>query len=181
MNVLLCIFAVTLFIFGFLDSYQFFYSPLPQLSSKMEHTKLTTVKFRVHCETRLGEHVHIVGTRRELGSWRPNTSNQLKWTEHSWWEAKIPLAPGEIEYKYVITEDYSNMEIFEQGENRTFTVQGLDEETIVDVWNKRKRSTLSTYDFPTTSRLRVSKQKIKKKIFNNFFYVVNSGSSNEHE
>jgi hypothetical protein len=47
------------------------------------------------------------------------------------------------------------MEIFEQGENRTRTVHGLDEETVVDVWNKRKRSASSTFDFPTASQLRV--------------------------
>lgn len=155
MNIVLCVSAVALLIIGFRDSYQFFY-PLFSKISKMEHTRLTTVKFRVHCDTRLGEHVHVVGNRRELGNWRPSAANQLKWTEHSWWEAKIPLAPGECEYKYVITEDYSNMELFEQGDNRTITVQGLDEETIVDVWNKRKRTASATFDFPTTSQLRVS-------------------------
>jgi hypothetical protein len=154
LNIVLCISAVALLIIGFRDSYQFFY-PLFSKISKMEHTRLTTVKFRVHCDTRLGEHVHVVGNRRELGNWRPSAANQLKWTEHSWWEAKIPLAPGECEYKYVITEDYSNMELFEQGDNRTIVVQGLDEETIVDVWNKRKRTASTTFDFPTTSQLRI--------------------------
>lgn len=106
--------------------------------------------------------MHVVGNRRELGNWRPTAANQLKWTEHSWWESKIPLAPGELEYKYVITEDHSNMELFEQGDNRTATVQGLDEETIVDVWNKRKRTASATYDFPTTSQLRVSKGSVEE-------------------
>ncbi|MED6113696.1 Phosphoglucan, water dikinase, chloroplastic [Stylosanthes scabra] len=98
-----------------------------QTREKRKTKKKTKVKDKVRLNVLLdhqvefGEHVVILGSTKELGSWKDNVP--LNWTENGWvCDLQFDLKPGQeaetsIEFKFVIVTKNKTL-VWEDGENR---------------------------------------------------------------
>lgn len=91
------------------------------------------LSIRLDHQVEFGEHVVILGSTKELGSWKKKV--HLNWTERGW-VCQLELKGGKsIEYKFVILGKDESL-LWESGENR---VLGLPERGIYGIvchWNK---------------------------------------------
>ncbi|EXC14221.1 Phosphoglucan, water dikinase [Morus notabilis] len=91
------------------------------------------LSIRLDHQVKFGEHVVILGSTKELGSWKKKV--HLNWTERGW-VCQLELKGGNsIEYKFVILGKDESL-LWESGENR---VLGLPERGIYGIvchWNK---------------------------------------------
>jgi hypothetical protein len=114
------------------------------------------VRFVVHCPTRFGQHVLLVGSCSELGSWTVGHRMTYFPEDSGKWIHEITL-PAESDkkfsYKYLLTEGLNAQ--WEDGPNREFELQqelsGAVE--IRDTWRVTRDANART-DFVPTLRLR---------------------------
>lgn len=77
------------------------------------------LKVRVDHQVEFGEHIAVLGSAEELGSWKKEI--RMHWTENGWL-CKLQLKGGEsVEYKFVIMRKVKVL-AWESGENRILTL-----------------------------------------------------------
>lgn len=90
------------------------------------------LNIRLDHQVKFGEHIVILGSTKELGSWKKKVP--LKWTE-SGWVCQLELKGGEsIEYKFVIVNKDESAK-WENGENRVLKLPERGSFGIVCHWN----------------------------------------------
>lgn len=88
-------------------------------------------------QVEFGEHVVILGSSKELGSWRKKV--MMNWTEAGW-VSDIELKGGtEVEYKFIIVETDKGL-VWEEGENRKLKLPNGGSFRVVCHWNKTGES-----------------------------------------
>ena len=87
---------------------------------------------RLDHQVEFGEHVVILGSTKELGSWKKKVP--LKWTE-SGWVCNLELKGGEsIEFKFIIVNKDKSLR-WESGDNRVVKLPERGSFGIVCHWN----------------------------------------------
>lgn len=92
------------------------------------------LRFRLDHQVQFGEHVAVVGSAKELGSWKDRVP--MEWTPEGWVRA-LELSGGEtVEYKFVIAEGGKERVVWEHGKNRVLNLPGEGMFELVCHWNK---------------------------------------------
>lgn len=103
------------------------------MKPKSGHGGNVRISFRLDHQVEFGEHVVILGSTKELGSWKKNVP--MKWSE-SGWLCDLEFKGGEsIEYKFVIVRN-DKSKAWEAGENRILKLPKGGSFEIVCHWNK---------------------------------------------
>lgn len=104
-----------------------------KMKSKSGQGGNVRISFRLDHQVEFGEHVVILGSTKELGSWKKNVP--MKWSE-SGWVCDLEFKVGEsIEYKFVIVRN-DKSKVWEAGDNRILKLpKGGKFETVCH-WNK---------------------------------------------
>ncbi|KDO57834.1 hypothetical protein CISIN_1g015140mg [Citrus sinensis] len=103
------------------------------MKPKSGHGGNVRISFRLDHQVEFGEHVVILGSTKELGSWKKNVP--MKWSE-SGWLCDLEFKGGEsIEYKFVIVRN-DKSKAWEAGDNRILKLPKGGSFEIVCHWNK---------------------------------------------
>lgn len=87
---------------------------------------------RLDHQVKFGEHVVILGSAKELGSWKKNVV--LNWTENGW-VCELELQGGEsVEFKFVIVGKGKSV-VWESGDNRVLKLPKGGSFGMVCKWN----------------------------------------------
>lgn len=90
------------------------------------------LRFRLDHQVEYGEHIAVLGSAKELGSWKKNI--MMDWTENGW-IGELEVRSGEIlEYKFVIVGKDKNM-LWENGSNRILKLPEGGSFELVCQWN----------------------------------------------
>ncbi|KAK9177817.1 hypothetical protein WN943_027006 [Citrus x changshan-huyou] len=104
-----------------------------KMKPKSGHGGNVRISFRLDHQVEFGEHVVILGSTKELGSWKKNVP--MKWSE-SGWLCDLEFKGGEsIEYKFVIVRN-DKSKAWEAGDNRILKLPKGGSFEIVCHWNK---------------------------------------------
>mmetsp|Transcript_17856 Transcript_17856/g.45762 ORF Transcript_17856/g.45762 Transcript_17856/m.45762 type:complete len:794 (-) Transcript_17856:330-2711(-) len=86
--------------------------PLPQEHPVTEMVELAMpsgdeklIVFRVQKEVPFGNRLKVVGGPGPLGAWDSERAVPMQWDAGHVWSARVPLAPGECEFKFVVASD----------------------------------------------------------------------------
>ncbi|KAL3845584.1 hypothetical protein ACJIZ3_002987 [Penstemon smallii] len=92
------------------------------------------IKLRLDHQVEFGEHVAILGSAKELGSWKNKVN--MDWTENGW-VCDLELKSNEepIEYKFVIVGNDKKKLTWESGDNRVLRFPGNGSFNVVCKWN----------------------------------------------
>ncbi|KAL0432167.1 UNVERIFIED_CONTAM: Phosphoglucan, water dikinase, chloroplastic [Sesamum latifolium] len=103
--------------------------------SKTSGADKVKLKVRLDHQVEFGEHVAILGSAIELGSWKSKV--MMDWTENGW-VCDLELKSNEepIEYKFVIVSKDKGKLVWESGDNRILKFPGNGSFNIVCRWNK---------------------------------------------
>lgn len=103
------------------------------MKPKSGHGGNVRISFRLDHQVEFGEHVVILGSTKELGSWKKNVP--MKWSECGWL-CDLEFKGGEsIEYKFVIVRN-DKSKAWEAGDNRILKLPKGGSFEIVCHWNK---------------------------------------------
>lgn len=90
------------------------------------------LRFRLDHQVEFGEHIAVLGSAKELGSWKKNI--MMDWTENGW-IGELELQSSEtLEYKFVIVGKHKNM-LWENGSNRILKLPEGGSFELVCKWN----------------------------------------------
>ncbi|KAJ8547034.1 hypothetical protein K7X08_010620 [Anisodus acutangulus] len=90
------------------------------------------LRFRLDHQVKFGEHIAVLGSAKELGSWKKNI--MMDWSENGW-IGELELRSGEtLEYKFVIVVKDKNM-LWENGSNRILKLPEGGSFELVCKWN----------------------------------------------
>jgi len=99
--------------------------------------------FNIHYQTGYGQRLTLVGDVKELGGWNWMKAPKMEWHEGGYWTLSIFL-PTEFQYKYVITEDWSNNTQWENIGNRIVKEKSAQDLIYMeDYWNSSSISKVS--------------------------------------
>ncbi|XP_011074900.1 phosphoglucan, water dikinase, chloroplastic [Sesamum indicum] len=103
--------------------------------SKTSGADKVKLKVRLDHQVEFGEHVAILGSAIELGSWKNKV--MMDWTENGW-VCDLELNSNEepVEYKFVIVSKDKGKLVWESGDNRILKFSGNGNFNIVCRWNK---------------------------------------------
>lgn len=91
------------------------------------------ISFRLDHQVEFGEHVVILGSMKELGSWKKNVP--MKWSEIGW-VCDLEFKGGEsIEYKFVVVRK-DKSKVWEAGDNRILKLPKGGSFDVVCHWNQ---------------------------------------------
>ncbi|CAN4120917.1 unnamed protein product [Withania somnifera] len=100
--------------------------------SSVETSGKVQLRFRVDHQVEFGEHIAVLGSAKELGSWKKNI--MMDWTENGW-IGELELQSSEtLEYKFVIVGKDKNM-LWENGSNRILKLPKGGSFELVCKWN----------------------------------------------
>ncbi|KAK4772818.1 hypothetical protein SAY86_014593 [Trapa natans] len=103
-----------------------------KVKSRSGHDKVQ-LNIRLDYQVEFGEHVVILGSIKELGSWKENIP--MDWTENGW-VCQLEIEGGEtVEYKFVIVRKNKSL-VWETGENRVLKLPKGGDYGIVCRWNQ---------------------------------------------
>ncbi|RWW19954.1 hypothetical protein BHE74_00010035 [Ensete ventricosum] len=92
------------------------------------------VRVRLHHQVEFGEHVAVLGSTKELGSWRKHV--MMEWTPDGWVQ-DLELRGGEsMEFKFVVLLRGKKDMVWEGGGNRVLTLPEKGAFDMVCHWNK---------------------------------------------
>ncbi|KAK6115543.1 hypothetical protein DH2020_007812 [Rehmannia glutinosa] len=103
--------------------------------SKKSSGDKVKVKIRLDHQVEFGEHIAILGSVKELGSWKNKV--MMDWTENGWvcdFELKSNEEP--VECKFVIVGKDKEKLIWENGDNRVLKFPGKGSFNVVCRWDK---------------------------------------------
>ncbi|KAG5588688.1 hypothetical protein H5410_049122 [Solanum commersonii] len=90
------------------------------------------LRFRLDHQVEYGEHIAVLGSAKELGSWKKNI--MMDWTENGW-IGELEVRSGEtLEYKFVIVGKDKKM-LWENGSNRILKLPEGGNFELVCQWN----------------------------------------------
>ncbi|KAL3506570.1 hypothetical protein ACH5RR_031952 [Cinchona calisaya] len=99
--------------------------------SNKGHDKVQ-LKVWVNHQVEFGEHIAVLGSAKELGSWKKGV--MMEWTENGWL-CDLELKGGEsVEYKFVILRTDKDL-AWESGDNRVLLLPGRGSFEMVCHWN----------------------------------------------
>ncbi|KAI3460627.1 hypothetical protein Pfo_017290 [Paulownia fortunei] len=103
--------------------------------SKKSSGDKVKVKVRLDHQVEFGEHVAILGSVKELGSWKKKV--MMDWSENGW-VCDLELKSNEepVEYKFVIVGKDKEKLIWESGDNRILKFPGKGSFNVVCRWDK---------------------------------------------
>ncbi|XP_054804581.1 phosphoglucan, water dikinase, chloroplastic isoform X2 [Prosopis cineraria] len=110
-----------------------------EMKNKMKTSGHGKVKLHIRLDhqVQFGEHVVILGSTKDLGSWK--RSVPMSWTE-SGWVGDLELREGKnIEFKFVIVRKDGSL-AWEDGENRVLKLQKGGKFSIDARWNSTKEN-----------------------------------------
>eukprot|EP00347_Sterkiella_histriomuscorum_P015445 403357005 len=84
------------------------------------------IEFRVHYVTNFGQEVYQVGSDQNLGNWKGDGAQKMKWNHGHLWTAQYQrdkLSPS-FEFKFIIKEG-NNIARWEEGQNHTYNLENL--------------------------------------------------------
>ncbi|KAJ0988966.1 hypothetical protein J5N97_007322 [Dioscorea zingiberensis] len=94
------------------------------------------LSIRLDHQVEFGEHIAILGSSKELGSWKHPV--RMEWSPEGW-VCKLEVSGGEsIEYKFVIVPKDGKGVMWENGDNRVLELPKGGEFSVVCHWNKTK-------------------------------------------
>ncbi|KAF7837081.1 phosphoglucan, water dikinase, chloroplastic [Senna tora] len=102
-----------------------------EMKTKSRRDKVN-LHIRLDHQVKFGEHVVILGSAKELGSWKKSVP--MSWTENGWVCDLEFSKSGELEFKFVITTKDKNL-IWEDGENRILKLPRAGKFSVVARWN----------------------------------------------
>ncbi|KAL0365837.1 UNVERIFIED_CONTAM: Phosphoglucan, water dikinase, chloroplastic [Sesamum radiatum] len=103
--------------------------------SKTSGADKVKLKIRLDHQVEFGEHVAILGSAIELGSWKNKV--MMDWTENGWvCDLELKSNKEPIEYKFVIVSKDKGKLVWESGDNRILKFPGNGSFNIVCRWNK---------------------------------------------
>ncbi|XP_075085302.1 phosphoglucan, water dikinase, chloroplastic-like isoform X2 [Nicotiana tabacum] len=86
-----------------------------QKGKNNKNSEKVQLRVRLKHQVEFGEHIAVLGSAKELGSWKKNI--MMDWTENGW-ISELEFPAGEsLEYKFVIVGKDKNM-LWENGSNR---------------------------------------------------------------
>ncbi|KAK4490089.1 hypothetical protein RD792_000745 [Penstemon davidsonii] len=92
------------------------------------------IKLRLDHQVKFGEHVAILGSAKELGSWKNKVT--MDWTENGWvCDLELKSNGEPIEYKFVIVGNDKEKLTWESGDNRVLRFPGNGSFNVVCKWN----------------------------------------------
>lgn len=107
-----------------------------KMTSKSGRGKVR-LNLKLDHQVKFGEHVVILGSTKELGSWKKNVP--MKWTE-SGWVCELELKGGEsIEFKFVIVSK-DKRTVWEGGDNRVLKLPMGGSFRMVCIWNATREA-----------------------------------------
>jgi len=113
-------------------------SPASAAERTKEKKRIKPVQLRVCLDhqVKFGEHVGIIGSTKELGSWKSQV--EMEWTPDGW-VCQLDL-PGEtlLEFKFVIFSKEGKEKIWEDGDNRAVDLPKDGAFDIICHWNRTK-------------------------------------------
>ncbi|MFP8941272.1 carbohydrate-binding module family 20 domain-containing protein [Streptomyces fenghuangensis] len=90
--------------------------------------------FNVNATTVMGQNIHVVGNRAELGDWNTANAPKLDPAGYPVWKLDVDLPAGtSFEYKYIRKDAGGNV-TWESGANRTATVPADGRVVLNDTW-----------------------------------------------
>ncbi|OIT07698.1 PREDICTED: phosphoglucan, water dikinase, chloroplastic [Nicotiana attenuata] len=99
---------------------------------KGKNSEKVQLRVRLKHQVEFGEHIAVLGSAKELGSWKKNI--MMDWTENGW-ISELELRAGEsLEYKFVIVGKDKNM-VWENGSNRILKLPEGGSFELVCQWN----------------------------------------------
>ncbi|KAL0369214.1 UNVERIFIED_CONTAM: Phosphoglucan, water dikinase, chloroplastic [Sesamum calycinum] len=103
--------------------------------SKTSGADKVKLKVRLDHQVEFGEHVAILGSAMELGSWKNKV--MMDWTENGWvCDLEFKSNEEPIEYKFVIVSKDKGKLVWESGDNRILKFPGNGSFNVVCRWNK---------------------------------------------
>ncbi|KAL0391697.1 UNVERIFIED_CONTAM: Phosphoglucan, water dikinase, chloroplastic [Sesamum radiatum] len=103
--------------------------------SKTSGADKVKLKIRLDHQVEFGEHVAILGSAMELGSWKNKV--MMDWTENGWvCDLEFKSNEEPIEYKFVIVSKDKGKLVWESGDNRILKFPGNGSFNVVCRWNK---------------------------------------------
>lgn len=77
-----------------------------------------------NCQLAFGEHLRVVGSCAELGSWDAAAAPALEWSEGDCWAGELALPPGEHAFKLVVVRQDGSQQ-WEEGGDRSLLVPAV--------------------------------------------------------
>ncbi|CAM8918101.1 unnamed protein product [Rhodiola kirilowii] len=97
------------------------------------------IHFRINHQVRFGEHIVMLGSANELGSWKKNVS--LHWTQKGW-VCELEFKGGEtVEFKFIVVGKDKNV-VWESGKNRILKLPESGRYEIVCKWDSTSEDVL---------------------------------------
>lgn len=95
--------------------------------------KMVRLTLRLNHQVEFGEHVSVLGSTKEFGSWKKK--QPMDWTENGW-VVDLECKGGEpVEFKFVVTKLNKSM-LWESGENRVLKLPKAGNFEMVCQWNR---------------------------------------------
>ncbi|KAL5711600.1 phosphoglucan, water dikinase [Ranunculus cassubicifolius] len=91
------------------------------------------IRVKLNHQVKFGEHVAILGSSKELGSWKKRLN--LNWTENGWIIDVESLGGDSVEFKFMIVKNEKNV-VWEGGDNRVLKVPNGGGFEMVCHWDK---------------------------------------------
>lgn len=90
------------------------------------------IHFRIDHQVQFGEHIVMLGSAKELGSWKKNV--MLRWTDKGW-VSEMEFKGGEtVEFKFIVVGKDENV-IWESGNNRILKLPAGGSYEVVCKWD----------------------------------------------
>ena len=97
------------------------------ISSRNKKLIIKKLVFQIVCPTSMGEDIGLIGSIKELGSWKHNNFLRLHWSEGNIWKTTIDISFAEInefEFKFVLINK-GEIKEWEKGNNRIFNLNEI--------------------------------------------------------
>lgn len=102
-----------------------------EMKSKTGHG-MVQLSLRLDHQVKFGEHVGVLGSTKEFGSWKKK--KQLNWTETGWICDMVCKGGDTIEFKFVVEQVDKSM-VWEGGDNRVLKLPQSGSFEIICHWN----------------------------------------------
>ncbi|KAK2996406.1 hypothetical protein RJ639_025380 [Escallonia herrerae] len=100
-------------------------------------SEMVRLNIRLDHQVAFGEHVYVVGSTKEFGSWKKHKS--MNWTENGWVCDVEVKGDQVVEYKFVIVSTDKSM-VWEGGDNRVLKLPKQGTFEMVCCWNMTKEA-----------------------------------------
>jgi len=146
------------------------------------------ITFHINYRTQWGQQMYICGSSENLGAWDFANALEMKHQGGEHWKASVEIPETEttFSYKYVLRDNNTNSEEWEFGKNRNISLESLDNEGNLDIWDfwrthKMPENVFHTAAFTRAIMNRSSKLNEKQAVLAGGFYVENEQKTEKWE